>query len=270
MSNILLAHAKLSDAATIYAPTGESDQSYAPVTNLQKIQPKDVWQTQGVASTIKRDVDLLAGASYNLVALLFTNASSTATWTLSTGTNGLTFGTTLISGQSFRAGGQSTESGTRWHGFYYSSTAITDRYLRIQISDTSNADGYFRAGRLVVASGYQPTTNMLYGMAFGFEDLSTRTLTTAGETITRRIEPVPTVRFTLEAAGTGAEAEVYNSIHALARRQGSSRDVLAILDPSDSTYGGAKIYYGLLQPGVAIEVPSYNLYRTTYQITGLL
>jgi len=266
----LLAHPELSDAAYFYNSTGPADASYAPVSNLLKMQPKDVWQTAAVSTDIVRHMDLGASASYNLFALLFTNASSAATWKIETSTLPTSGWSTRLASTAFRAGGQGTATGTRYHGFYKHASTLTDRYIQLTISDSTNTDGYFRAGRLYIGAGFQPTLNMEYGLTFGYEDGSPRTYTTAGETIPRRIEPTPVCRFTLQASGTGAEAEIYASILDLARRRAGSRDVLALLDPDDATYGGAKAYYGLFSPTLSVELPAYNLYRSTFQITGLL
>lgn len=47
-------------------------------------------------------------------------------------------------------------------------TEVTARYRRIEIFDSSNADGYVQIGRLVDAPRFQPTDNMAVGSELGF------------------------------------------------------------------------------------------------------
>ena len=46
----------------------------------------------------------------------------------------------------------------------YFFTGGVGRYVRITITDTSNADGYVEAGRIIVASSWQPTVNHNWGI----------------------------------------------------------------------------------------------------------
>lgn len=50
--------------------------------------------------------------------------------------------------------------------------AIDARYIRLEIQDTGNPDGYVEASRLWVSGQWQPRINMTYGMSLGWEDTS--------------------------------------------------------------------------------------------------
>jgi len=60
------------------------------------------------------------------------------------------------------------------------SSPQTERYWRIEIVDTGNADGYIEIGRLVIFSGYQPTINFKEGAQLGWHTTSTRTESDGG------------------------------------------------------------------------------------------
>ena len=115
--------------------------------------------------------DLGASASYDFAALLFTNASASATITWS-GSTSSTFSSTAWTSGSITLINDGQTGRDRTHNFYAIGSSQTAQYVRFQISDASNADGVFRAGRLYVADSYQPTVNVQYGITFGFEDNS--------------------------------------------------------------------------------------------------
>ena len=73
MGNLILATPILSDAATITAGT---ETAAGPVTNLQKMQPTDLWEAATTAAYC--EIDLGAVTAFNLVALLATNAVAVA------------------------------------------------------------------------------------------------------------------------------------------------------------------------------------------------
>lgn len=274
MANLLILEPTLSDGAqdAYYA---SSEQAAAPWSNLFTRQPKEVGESTTVASTLELRFDLAhsiygtSGISYNTLALLFTNATSAATITWA-GSTSSTFGTTAWSSGpgTLIAPGQTYYP--RPHAFTKLSATQTARYVRCQISDTTNPDGVFRAGRFYCGAGYQPTVNVQFPFGFGFDDISPEVVTSNGERIIRPIEPIPKIAFRFQAMGSGAEAEFQANIHELMRRVGASRDVLVHADPADATYGGRKIYYGTLQAQQVIALDSYQFYQAAFELRGLI
>jgi hypothetical protein len=270
VANLILAEPSLSDAGTLYSVTSAS--SVAPATNLQTTQPKEVTETTSATGSFLWHIDLGASASYDLVALLFTNLSATATWAISTSASIATGFSDILVSTTFRAAGQAGH--TRPHGFYLHGSTLTapdHRYLRITIADASNPDGVIRLGRLYVAKVYQPTANADVGAALGFEDTSPIFYTSAGESIATVNEPLPTASFSLTATGAAAWAEVQANLYELYRKRGASQDMLMIFDPTDASYAGRLIRYGRLQQRFGITYPApFQTYQAAFEIRGMI
>lgn len=269
MANFLLVEPSLSDASLdAYYVTHET--AWGPASNLLLRQPKELWETQNVTGTIECRFDLGASASYDFAALLFTNASDSATITWQGSTSSTFSVTSWTSGSLTLVNDGQSSSRDRRHNFYPIGSTQTARYVRFQVSDASNADSVFRAGRMYVAKAYQPTVNVQYGLGFGFEDNSPETITTAGERIIRPTEPIPVLSFSLQAFGSSAEAEFYSNLHEIMRKRGASKDVVAVIDPSHSTLDGAMLYYGTLQPRTQIVRPAFQFFEANFELRGLI
>lgn len=68
-------------------------------------------------------------------------------------------------------------------GWTHVLTAPTNgRYLRLEINDTANSDGYVELGRFVTASGYIPVINFEVGAQLGWQTTSTSVETDGGAT----------------------------------------------------------------------------------------
>ncbi len=57
---------------------------------------------------------------------------------------------------------------------------VTARYWRIELDDTTNADGYLDIGRLIMAPRFVPTYNYAVGAEFGFVDNTTSNKSESG------------------------------------------------------------------------------------------
>lgn len=265
MGNFLLADPSLSDEGAIYNVTGEATE--APADNLQTMQPKELYEIPSAAAGSKViDIDLGTSASYDFFALLFTNLSASATWSITSGTNGVVFGTTLLASTTFRAAGQTGYP--RTHGFYVHSSTETNRFVRLTLSDTGNTDGVLRLGRLYICKAWRIPAD--YGLTFGFSDTAEAVETVAGERIPHQRETVPALSFQLSVTGSSAWADVQTNLYELFRKRGSSRDVLAIIDPDDTSYAGRLVRYGTLQPQLALSLPAYQFYQTNVELSGLI
>lgn len=270
MSNFLLAEPSLSDS-TLDAYYATQELADAPASNLLLRQPKEVWRTSDVGSTheLRFDLGTPSGYTYNFMALLFTNASDTAqiTWE---GSSSSTFSGTDWSTGALSLINPGQDDRDRSHNFYLTGTSLSTRYVRILVTDSSNADGYFQAGRIYIANAYQPPVNIQYDMAFGFEDPAPTVITGLGERIVRATEPVPRLNFTLQAWGDTAQAEFYTNVHELMRKVGGSKDVVAIINPDHATLNGAMLYYGTLQNRTMVNIPSFQFYQASFELTGLI
>lgn len=262
MSNLVIATFTLSDAATV---TASHAASAGPVINLQREQPRDIWESTSLTPYLV--IDLGAVTAFNLIALLFTNAQQTDTWRIRTADTeaNLTAAPTYDSG-TVDFSPQATAYDRR-HGFLWRSAGWTNRWVRIDIDSTGNADGVFDAGRLCVANAWQPSINMLYGVAYGFIDTSYRDRPPAGNTIVNRQGIIPTLAFDIKLDD---EDEFYANTFTIQAQNGGSRPVLILCDPDHATRAHDKLYYGLMNPTVRTTNDTYRIYSQRYEIEGML
>lgn len=269
--NFVLAHPGLSDVADQYLITGGGGAATnAPGTNLQRRQPKLVFQSNNVLTTIDIRLDLGASASYDLMALLFTNANAAATVTWDGNAADSTFvsASTWTSGSRvFVAPGMSSYS--RTHGFYLIPTTQTAQYVRARVVNPTNAEGVFRAGRIYCSKTFRPAIKF-GSVNIGFDDDPHTTITSSNERITRASEPIPVLSFTVLITGVNAKTTFYSQLYEIMRLRGAAKDVLAIVDADDASYVGPMMYYGTLQQRTQVELPAYNYYSATFEIRGLI
>ena len=120
MDNVLIAVADWSDEATI---TATNEDASMPATNLQKKQPGDLWQTEDLTS-IQLDFDRGSAKPLNLVALLFTNLTSSATWRVRVDVSDNTFASPDYDSGNQTFQGSPLLTSLVWrHGFVRPSTA---------------------------------------------------------------------------------------------------------------------------------------------------
>jgi hypothetical protein len=259
----IIADPEWSDAAAL---SGTSSASF-PLLNLQKMQPSDLWSAGTTSGFIQ--ADLGSAQVINLVALLFTNASATATWRVRaassaaalTGTPGYDSGTVPM----WASAGIPKEHDK--HAMLWIPATVTYRYVRIDFTDTGNTDGFVRAGRLYISRALEPSYNFVYGSKQGFEDPSERARLPGGQTVTTRRRQLPTFECTLRYLSP----EEADTLTLIRLRQGASKDVLVCLDPNTTnTRRNQQIHYGLLESGRTISNWDLNLFEETVKLTGLI
>ncbi len=148
---------------------------------------------------------------------------------------------------------------------------LSARYVRIEISDTGNADGYVQLGRVFVGSGSIPEYNASYGMQDDWEDLSEVDYNAEGEdtVVYRRSRRI--VRFSLDHIGhLGGNASEFATWYEMRRRMGGSREVLYIPNIADPIATQRTGFLGLMQKQSAITYPNYNTRSLGFEITERL
>lgn len=264
MGSLLIAEPTLSDTGTVTLTTPSTD---APATNLQTTQPKEVAETTDVTGNKDAIYDLGTSASYDFFALMFTNLTASATWSIATDDNaGFSSPTTILASTGFRAPGQTGLS--RVHGYYKHASTLTERYVRLRLADATNPAALLRLGRAYIAKAWRVDAD--YGLLPSFDEAPAVDETWAGEEIAQRREPRPSVALSLMLDGPTAWATLQDNLHELFRKRGNSRDVVVILDPEDASYGGRLLYYGRLQEQLAYSFDAYQLYRTQLRVRGMV
>lgn len=255
-----------SDAATLTASQEATD---FPATNLQLMQPTDRWETNNLTS-LYLELDRGSAMTWNQVALLFTNATSSATWRIRAATTqaNLTASPSHDSTTITLWASTGLDTWDRRHGLYWLPAGHSSRWLRIDITDGSNPDTVFRAGRLYVANAWQMSRGRLFGdSALGWIDPSVRTVLPNGQIMVRRSSPRPLSRFTIVST---TESEFKNNADELDRLRGGSRDVLVVIDPGDSSYLHRNMIYGLQALEGSIFNPTAGVFEHQYTIEGLI
>ena len=254
MSNVLITMPYLSDAAVL---TG-TEETYGPLTNLQTMQPSDAWASLGGAPYVV--IDLGGVQSFNVIALLRTNAAGIDQWRIRTANAEAD----LTNGSETYDSHYHTVSwvGSRGDMYLWNEAGWSNRWIRV---DLITAASPFTAGRLYVANGFQPTTNYKYGASRGYQDESRLSLTDGGNLIPTHGTNRQVLNLTLNLSN---EDDVHD-VSEINRLRGGSRDVMIITDPDDTTYQADNIYYGILQPRRTSVITAFNWHEANYQLRAL-
>jgi len=267
VSNILLAHTILSDNASI-TDVGNQNANH-PATRLQFQQRTAKWQTVGLSS-MNFIIDLGSNASWQLIALLGNNSSSTATWRIRSDTvkANLTTSPNYDSGNiSMWPGSADLSTWDFINSVHIPTAAHADRYIRIDITDSSNPDGYFAAGRLFVSSPWIPAINMAYGSGLRFEDLTQKVRSLGGVAFATPRPRYRVFSFTLDFQ---SEAEMYGNAFEYDRLRGESQDILVSMDYEETVYTHAQLIHGLMKNLKPIVNTNYSIFRKQIEVEETL
>jgi hypothetical protein len=256
MERFLLLSPRDSDAATLSASSAVAS---LPVTNLQTIQPAQVWRSADNApQTI--DVAFPSAVAANALALVATNVSGAAlvriraavllsdveaSPALDTGWQPL-FPPT---GRPIEPDWPSTIGLRRWTN----DTAY--RFWRVEIADGLGAVSYIEAGRLVLGRAWQPTQNLdLGGTPFGFAPADVQLASTFGRTFTNRRSISPPRLFEISVFALN-KREAFDGIFELQRLRGLWGDVVCALDPGEGADFHRFTMQGVFTAGGAYTLP---------------
>lgn len=141
------------------------------------------------------------------------------------------------------------------------------RYWRVEISDTSNTDGYVQIGRLFMASTWVPSVNYSYGAGLGYQDPTQVDVSLSGAEFFDTRSRFRVFDFDLEyIQGT----EAYGYALELQRIAGTSGEVLVVPDVDDSTNLPARAFVGRLSQLGPVKQPQPQAYSCSFSIKELL
>ncbi len=264
MGNIIIATPELSDAAVLTAGNAAAPM---PVTNLQKMQPGLRWGTTNLTN-IWLLIDLNSAQPINLIALLAHNASGGATWRIRAAnvlgdvTASPAYDATTTMWSSGALINYESRPSIRWL-----QNSLSYRYWRIDISDPTNPDGVFRAGRLYLSQAWQPSRNLNYDWEMVFVDDSQRQVSLGGQVYIDRRGIRRRLHFTLPNL---PESEAFEKAFEIDRQRGASRDMLVAVDPDDLNHLHRQAVYGLAAEIGAVKNTAFNLYEKTYSVEELI
>jgi hypothetical protein len=115
--------------------------------------------------------------------------------------------------------------------FYKSTTTVTGQYIFVNITNTSNPDGYVQIGRFLAGEAFIPRINMSYGAGLGFIDDSVQKRTMGGSVFFNR-KPVRR-KIDLEL-GALSESEAYGNVYEMQHALGVTKGFLFVYNPDDA------------------------------------
>ena len=281
--NMIISSTNYVDTAT--SITADDEVATLPVENLQDRQIVRIWRNTQTSAQI--DVDFGQGRLVNFVALIKHSLSQLATIRFRF-SNEADFSTNVHDSGTIDAWPVLEEFGTlpwgvfQWGGFlnpeiaaeYTISTfdvldeAVVARYLRIDMSDASNPEGYIQAGRLISGPAYQPSINYANGVEFEFIDESRVTKSRGGQTFVDEVERYRRMRFELINI---PEAEIFSNVfNQIDRLRGVSQDILVIPQPDEPTTWITQNIYGRISQTGPIVNSSLDFYSRLIEIEEII
>ena len=282
MSNMIIGAVNYVDSGTL---TVDDEVATLPGTYLQDRQIVKVWRNTQLTAQI--DVDFGQGRIVDFVALIKNNISTTGTirWRLSNVSN---FATTVYDSGVVDAWPIVEEFGTlpwgvfSWGGYLNPTVAaeytisafdildstVQARYLRIDISDPDNADGYLQAGRLLAGPAYRPSINYANGVEFEFVDESRVTKSRGGQTFVDEVERFRRIRFDLINL---PENEIFQNVfNQIDRLKGIAGDVFIVPQPDKASTWPTQNIYGRITNTDPIVNSSLTYYGRRIEVEELI
>ena len=260
MAKMILATVGLTDAATV--STGTSTAAGLGVENLTTDQPGEVCRFS--ATTAHIVVNFTRGVLPNIVALVSTSLTATATLqiTMADSEGGLTASPPGYDSGSFNA----------WSGVGVTDPGAAYEWLRIDITDTDNADGYLDIGRLVIDEAYEPTRDADLGAEISLIDETQHSVAVGGQTL---IWNQASLRRRASFGLGSMEAADRRQVRSIENAYGTFDPVLFVLDPAASDTADLRegAIYGTLRNLGSLRLPypkSFQLYAKEFEIEEML
>lgn len=279
---MIISSTNYSDSGTL---TVDNAVGTLPITNLQDRQIVKIWRNSQTTAQI--DMDFGQGRIVDFVALIKHTISQTGKirYRLSNVSN---FSTTEYDSGLIDAWPIVEEFGTlpwgvfSWGGYLNITIAaqytissfnvltspVQARYLRIDISDPDNTDGYLQAGRLIAGPAYKPSINYANGVQFEFVDESRITKSRGGQTFVDEVERFRRIRFELINL---PENEMFQNVfNAIDRLRGVAQDILVIPQPDEPTTWITQNIYGRIAQTQPITNSALTFYGRMIEVEELI
>jgi hypothetical protein len=146
-------------------------------------------------------------------------------------------------------------------------TSCNARYWLVEFSDVGNPAGYFELSRIIIASGWQPTRNFLYGVSLVNND-DTQVQTTAGgadffdQRARRRI-----VRFSINNL---PQAEALAWANDMQHALGISGQVFFVYNPDDPENWRRRCFLSRMSTLSPLVAAVHGRLDTTFELTEII
>lgn len=269
------------DEATL---SGGSWLSALPLTNLQDIRYAKKARTANllVPSGVI-NIDLGRQRDIRLVALISHNLTELATIRIRGSAADPTFAVTSFDSGSMSAYPSVSSLSLAWEdpGFwfgtidserraYYPSHAIYlmdspafARYIRVEITDTSNPDGFIELGRIFVGPSWSPVTGIAAGFQIGHEDVTTVEESVGRTEYFDRRPLVRTMRFSLDFLQT---SEIFGPVFDFERQLGISGEAFIVPLPDQPDKITQTAFPCRIRQLSPAELPSYGVWQKNFEL----
>ncbi len=285
-ANITLGWNNRTDSGTL---SGGSWLASLPLTNLQNRQVQKVARsTNAATASTQFTIDLGQARNIGVIALVVHNisvsgkvritASDTAGFTATYYTSGWidAWPTGMIpqallewEEDNFWLGTLSANARAGYQSpfIHLLPTAQNLQYWKVELDDTTNADGYVQIGRLFMSSVWTPSVNYAYGAGLGYTDPTAVDTSLSGAEFFDVRSRYRVFTFELQYI---LASEAYAYALELQRLSGNSGEVLVVPDNTDTVNQPYRSFVGrLLQMG-EITQPEPSTFSTRFQVKELL
>jgi hypothetical protein len=154
-----------------------------------------------------------------------------------------------------------------FYGYHVAASSFQAQYVKFEISDVANADGYIQIGRLMVSQAYRPTINYAED-----SEMTTVPLVDVVESLggrrsywERGIRRTARYNFPMLT-----EEEVLDDVLSVALRASTSRQVFVVPDRDDLTTGTRRSFLATLTRAPAIRQLLVELGTTAFELEEVL
>lgn len=152
-----------------------------------------------------------------------------------------------------------------WHAL---NTSVQGRYVRVEMTDTANSDGWVQLNRFICAPAWSPNVNMSTGATISWLSDTDSVKTLGGPTWYDRRSARRVCSFTLEAL-TPAQAMTYP--FEIQRILGIDGELFFVFDPSDTDLLlKQRSFLATLRQLNPIEYPYATALRTAFELVEIL
>lgn len=251
------------------AITASSEDANFPVANLLKPQGGIFWKTL-VDSGVFFRVNIGTGQSVDMVSLLYTNFTSAATWRVRLGDSQAEVdgGAADIDSGTITAWAQTDMS--KWdfaHSIFRAGSASTNSWLRVDLNDAANPDGFLTVGRLMAGASYEPTINFQYGGGIGYVSQPLRDRSIANVLYVEERQAFQTASLTFDHI---PEDEFWPNMQTIFRLHGNHKPIQLVMDIGDNANRADKAIYGVIERIGTSQLTSVRRVRTQIQIAEML
>lgn len=282
MSNMLIVYRNYLDAAEL---SGGSWSTGLPLSNLAHPHPSRVARSETATSgSVWFEADFGARAPVSFAGLLNHNLSQRGIWRVRLH-NGVLESPELDTGPvpiwprvvpfgtghwgEFQWGGHLDTETAETYGigaYAILPTARRVRHVRIDMDDPGNPAGYLEAGRALLAPAWTPSVNLQFGWSIEQVDESRVVKSRGGQAYFNTKPKYRRLRFRIEHLDID---EMLANAYELERLKGTGGDILAMVDPDDTTHLHRRTVYGRIAETTPIVNDIYDRYSKEFVIEEL-